>query len=139
MTLIFIVGVCRSCFAHFYNVGHCYIDEICAKIKQGMVSNAKDLNDYTPAYSCTPFFKKQLNAIANKRGDFLNHDQIVALQIPNTVESLSCYAWMSLFFDLMGDVQPNKKEIHLEAISQKEIYDEVFILKPAIIPKSIII
>jgi hypothetical protein len=38
------------------------------------------------------------------------------------------YAWMSLFFDLMGDIQPNKKEIHLEAISQKEIYDEVFSL-----------
>ncbi len=55
-----------------------------------MVSNAKDLINYTPAYSCTSFLKKQLNAITNRRGDFLNHDQIVVLQIPNTVELLSC-------------------------------------------------
>ena len=82
-----------------------------------MVSHQKDLNDYSPAYSYNPSFKRALEKLANKRGDLLNHDQIVALQIPNTLQSLSCYAWMSYYFDLMGDAQPNRNEIHLEAIS----------------------
>jgi hypothetical protein len=47
-----------------------------------------------------------------------------ALQIPNIIQSLSCYAWMKSYLKLIGDFQPNKDEIHLEPISVIEIYNE---------------
>ena len=64
--------------------------------------------------------------MARKDGNYLNHEQIASLQIPNTVQSLSCYAWMSSYFKLRGDAAPNSNnEIHLEPITINEIYEEV--------------
>jgi hypothetical protein len=105
-------------------VGHSYLDEICQALKDGDVNGDCTLNDNTGSYKLTPVFKRALNAIANEAGNFLNHDQIAALQIP----SLSTYAWMSSYFDLMGDKAPNADEIHLEPIDIKDIYDEVISL-----------
>lgn len=109
-------------------MGHSYLDEICQALKDGDVNGDCTLNDNTGSYKLTPVFKRALNAIANEAGNFLNHDQIAALQIPNTVLSLSTYAWMSSYFDLMGDKAPNADEIHLEPIDIKDIYNEVISL-----------
>ena len=66
-------------------MGHSYLDEICQALKDGDVNGDCTLNDNTGSYKLTPVFKRALNAIANEAGNFLNHDQIAALQIPNTV------------------------------------------------------
>ena len=125
--LIFIVGICcKSALRTFTKSAIATFTKFALRLNKELFQMLK--------IWMIILFKRQFNAIANRRGDFVNHDQI-ALQIPNTVESLSSYAWMVLFFDLMGDVQPNKKEIHREAISKKEVYDEVFMLKLVIIPK----
>jgi hypothetical protein len=47
------------------------------------------------------------------------------LQIPNTVESLACFAWCRYYFDLVGDKEPNTDgEIHLEPCTVQEIFLE---------------
>ena len=58
------------------------------------------------------------------RGRPLSRDQVAAIRIPNSSASLSCYAWMNSYFNLVGDIIPNKDEVHLEAIEIKEIYQE---------------
>ena len=56
----------------------------------------------------------------------LNHEQISAMQIPNTHASLHCFGWMDYYFSLMGCRPPNAKsnELHLESITIEEIHEE---------------
>ena len=126
MLSAYFVGVCRYCFAQCYECSHGLLDSICLSLKNDEVAPAPSFNDRTSAYTYDKFFKQALNQLANKANRFLNHDQIAALQFPNTVQSLSCYSWMTSFFDLVGDKIPNREnEIHLECITIKEIYIEV--------------
>ena len=108
------------------NVSHDILDSICASLKYDEVTPSPSFNDRTAAYTFDKFFKHALNQLANKTDRFLNHDQIAALQIPNTVQSLSCYSWMASYFDLVGDKIPNREnEIHLVCTTIKEIFEEV--------------
>jgi len=54
----------------------------------------------------------------------LSREQVQAMKIPNGPQSLACYAWMSDYFQMMGDSMPNMDEVHLEPIDIKEIYEE---------------
>jgi hypothetical protein len=55
----------------------------------------------------------------------LNHDQIAAMEIPNTRHSLHCFGWMDRYFHNVGDCPPNSDgELHLEPITQEEIHLE---------------
>ena len=38
------------------------------------------------------------------------------MQIPNGRKALIAFTWMDRIFKLIGDVQPNKAEIHLETM-----------------------
>ena len=67
------------------NVSHDVLDSICASLKYDEVTPSPSFNDRTAAYTFDKFFKHALNQLANKTDRFLNHDQIAALQIPNTV------------------------------------------------------
>ena len=46
----------------------------------------------------------------------LSNEQAAMMLIPNGEKHLSAYTWMKDIFKLIGDVQPNKEEIHLEAM-----------------------
>lgn len=47
------------------------------------------------------------------------------LTVPNSSESVTCFAWMQYYFDLIGDAMPNKMgEIHLEPVEVKEVWKE---------------
>jgi hypothetical protein len=95
-------------------------------LKRDEVTPAPNFHDRTAAYTYDKFFKQALTQLANKNDRFLDHQQVAALQIPNTIQSLSCYSWMASYFDLVGDKIPNRdKEIHLECITISEIFDEV--------------
>ena len=39
------------------------------------------------------------------------------MRIPNGPKAMFAYTWMDKIFKLIGDVQPNSDEIHLEAMS----------------------
>ena len=121
-------GVCRKCFVRCYQCSHSYLDRICSDLKKGEVSSTSlpNFTDHTAGYEYSTTFKKALNDMARKDGNYLNHEQIAALQISNTVQSLSCYAWLSSYFKLTGDVAPNSNNIiHFEPISINEIFEDV--------------
>ena len=122
-------GVCRFCFVQCYECSHDLLDDICASLKRDEVAPAPSFHDRTAAYTYDKFFKQALTQLANKNNRFLDHQQLAALQIPNTVQSLSCYSWMASYFDLVGDKIPNREnEIHLECITILEIFEEVMTL-----------
>ncbi len=114
--------VCRLCFCHCYEIGHTYLDNLCAAVKRGTRIIEPDFQDDSPATQDK--FIQNLNALANSFGVQLSPQQIGALRVPNTVASLSCFAWMSSFFDAVGDRQPNHCEIHLEPTDIKEVHME---------------
>jgi hypothetical protein len=68
---------------------------------------------------------RQLEIAAEKFKINLTVDQMAAILIPNTVKHKTCFGWMKIFFQLMGDVAPNRaEEIHLEPIDVVDIYLE---------------
>ena len=48
----------------------------------------------------------------------ISNDQMAMMLIPNGAKSLSAFMWMKEIFKLVGDVQPNKDEVHLEAMGR---------------------
>jgi hypothetical protein len=119
---IIMANVCRNCFCLAYCMGHTYLDNITAAIKHGKRNNDKMFLDATPAVE-KPFIKN-LIALADSYGIGLSKQQIGSLCVPNTIQSLTCFAWMQLFFESVGDAQPNHNEIHLEPCDIKAIHKE---------------
>jgi hypothetical protein len=123
-----LAGVCRDAFCMAYGIGHSYLDKICVAIKQRVVSSSEPaLNDSTPSIGTA--FIKNLIAMAESFKIELSVDQLGALLVPNTVASLSCFAWMRSFFESVGDKQPTGGkfeggEIHLEPTSILQVHSE---------------
>jgi hypothetical protein len=47
------------------------------------------------------------------------------MQLPNSPDAIALYSWMSWYFKLIGDFEPNTDgEIHLEPCNAKDIYFE---------------
>lgn len=55
--------------------------------------------------------------LAEAYGFQISNDQIAMMRVPNGTKSLMAYTWMETTFALIGDVQPNSDEIHLESMS----------------------
>jgi hypothetical protein len=120
-------GVCRRSFCTAYGVGHSYIDNLCITIKAGHRNAAPELGDTTP--SIAQAFLKNLVALAKSLNIQLTPLQLGALMVPNTVEALSCFAWMHSYFDTVGDKQPVGgvdcgTEIHIEPIAILRVHSE---------------
>jgi hypothetical protein len=79
-----------------------------------MVSDATELKGWL----------KHMNLFAESIGISLSQSQIAAMQIPNTEASLSCFAWMNSFFNAIGDKEPDRLEIHLDAQPMTQFHDE---------------
>jgi len=63
--------------------------------------------------------------MAEAHGVRLSKLQLAALQLPNTPDSLACFAWLEFHFDMVGDCIPNTDgEIHLEPTKVCDIFDE---------------
>lgn len=117
-------GVCRKCFCHVYCIGHTYVDLVVAKLKVGQVNADPALRDGRLMPSNA--FTKNITDLAACFGIELSPLQLAALVVPNTVASLTCFAWMQSYFEAVGDKQPNHQEIHLEPISIKEVHSEYY-------------
>lgn len=112
-------NVCRNCFCHAYCFGLTYVEVLISKLKAGDLNSSEALEDSRSALKCA--------FVENLPGMFdieLTPRQLAALVLPNTVASLSCFAWMQSFFDAVGDKQPNHNEIHLEPTEVKAVYAE---------------
>lgn len=115
-------NVCRRCFMNTYGCSHGYIDGIVKDIKEGVRSYDRACSDKNRRVSLS--FTSHLVNIASYHGVTLTRKQIQAMTVPNTVESLSAFAWMSTFFDVAGEQQPNIDEIHLDPCSVDHIWEE---------------
>ncbi len=67
---------------------------------------------------------KVFNQFADAVGVSISQKQLAAMQIPNTEASLTCFAWMHSFFDAVGDKEPDRIEIHLDAQPIRQIHKE---------------
>lgn len=115
-------NVCRECFCHAYCCGLTYLEVLIAKVKGGDRNSSRELEDSRPAVQSV--FLKNLTTLAETFDIELTPLQLAALVVPNTVASLSCFAWMQSFFDAVGDKQPNHSEIHLEPTEVKTVHSE---------------
>ncbi len=67
---------------------------------------------------------KIMHMYAERLGISLSQHMIAAMQVPNTQASLACFAWMHSFFDTVGDKEPDRLEIHLDAQPMRQIHEE---------------
>lgn len=69
-------------------------------------------------------FYEALIKEAEQSGIHLDVEQIQAMKIPNTPESLRAFGWMDWYFNLVGDKQPNSVQIQLETQTIQGVYEE---------------
>ena len=113
--------VCKACFCNCYGISTSTIDRAVRNYKDGAVVHAPVLNDKTAVSEATySGFKKA----AAYYGIKLSRQQLAAARIPNSVVSVSAYAWMTRYFSLVGDDMSNRDEIHLEPTWIKDVWQE---------------
>ncbi len=120
-------GCCRQCFLYYYEFGSTLCVDICNKIKRDEAEcAARNFTDKSKRYKYNDWFKDSLESLALRSKINLNHNQIAAMQIPNSHQSLHCFGWMDYYFNLMGCRPPNAKshELHLEPITMEEVWQE---------------
>lgn len=121
-----VVPCCKSSFCDAYDIGNTVLNDIISEIKR-----ESGVLTIVPAVSAGSL-KSQLNSarikailkVADERGMDLTRQQIQAMSIPNTDQSVRCFAWMDYYFNLLGDDIPNADEKHLEPIPCTEIHAE---------------
>ena len=82
-------GVCRACFCNCYGVSSSTVDRVLRNYKLGDVKRASELTDRTVA---NPAIFADLKKVADYYG--LN-DAARTRSIPNSVASITCYAWLA--------------------------------------------
>lgn len=116
-------GLCRWCFMAAYDIGHTLLDELCSEIKMGVTKTERAFNDKIKNRAGES--DKTITHFAQMKGIDLSFSQIAAINVPNTPCSTTMHSWMSFYFDLVGDQEPNTNgEIHLEPVDVKTIHQE---------------
>jgi hypothetical protein len=123
-------GVCHHCFTNVYKIGKTQLYDIRGQIKQGYSDSNAGCRDYTTdgagreSLKNNPHFIHSLIEFAKQRGITLDRYQLASLAVPNTPASLTCFAWLDDYFDLVGEVAPNGSDVELLPTPIDEIYDE---------------
>jgi hypothetical protein len=104
---------------NMYCCSHGYIDGIVKDFKDGVRSYDRPSNGRT-----NRSFLSHLESLASFHGIKLTREQMQAMTIPNSIQSLSCFGWMRNFFDSVGEHQPNVDEIHLDPCTVTHIFEE---------------
>ena len=116
--------VCRKRFMLTYDIKHWYLENLCSQIKKGVVNSQKPLNDATPVVAHNDFIHK-FELVALKHGVTVSRNQLCAIQLPNTVDSIHTFGWLNFYFNMVGDLIPNSdNQIHLEPTLVQDIYAE---------------
>jgi len=117
--------VCRQRFMMTYSVKHCFIEDLSKEVRGGVVNNERPFTDKTTCPILTSELQARLAMLKDTYDITLTLEQMTAMKIPNTPESITCYAWMHFYFDMVGDQIPNSNgEIHLEPVWIKDVYQE---------------
>lgn len=115
-------NVCRKCFMAAYDCSHGYIDAIVRDMKDGVRCYEKGSSDKSSRISLN--FTSHLEQLASHFGVHLTRQQMQALTVPNSVESLTAFAWMQNYFSSVGEHQPKVDEIHLDPCTVTHIWEE---------------
>ena len=78
-----------------------------------MNSTEAPLSDKSKPVSLPP---RVIQRLADAYGVEATFFDMAMMQIPNGHKALTAFTWMDRIFKLIGDVQPNKAEIHLETM-----------------------
>jgi len=121
--------VCRTSFLNSYNLPHASVERCCAAIKRGSMTYGDNFyNDKTNSVlnkTENGIKEKAIKLYMRTHNLTLSLDQITAYKIPNNELNLNAYGWMYHYFNLVGDIQPNKKnEIHLEPCTVTSVFIE---------------
>ena len=74
--------VCRKCFCNAYQIGHTYLDKLCADVKDGHRNVIPSLGDSAPPPPM--MFRKHLVDLAENLGVSLSTKQLAAIMVPIT-------------------------------------------------------
>jgi hypothetical protein len=133
------ITVCKKAFDKFHGIDHTYVDRLVQYHKKkvirlttyltcsliNMTQSVRLVPDSHESKRITAQEMRRLEIVAETFKINLTADQKAAILIPNTVKHKTCFGWMKRFFQLMGDVAPNRaEEIHLEPIDVVDIYLE---------------
>eukprot|EP01036_Dinobryon_divergens_P036319 gene36319-47267_t len=120
-----VLKCCRVFFFQAYSLKATNYIRIISELKKemGVISN-----EFCPTLSLrshlTSDFIKELVKSAKSKGYDLALQQIQAMSIPNTPQSVRCFSWMDYYFRLLADDMPNLNEKHLEPTDYLDIYVE---------------
>lgn len=115
-------NVCRHCFMTLYGCSHGYIDAIVRNVKDGVRSYDRAASDCSSRVTLN--FLSHLENMAAHFGVKLTRQQLQAISVPNSVESLSAFGWMHNYFSSVGEHQPKVDEIHLDPCTATHIWEE---------------
>ena len=111
--------VCHKCFGAVYQIGDTTLYDIRSQVKRGFETSDCGARTGDGAQVSgeknNPGFVRALQDLAAQKGVTL-----AAMTIPNSAASLSCFAWLNDYFDLM----PNGHNMTIEHIDYEEVYDE---------------
>ena len=101
---------------------HGYYESIAADLKKEEFGS--EPGAFTSKTRVAPLVVKQLAKDGGTFGIKLNQNENTALSIASTMMTMIMTAWMMFYFRLVGDYQPNAKQIHLEKQPKTPIYEE---------------
>ena len=114
-----------------YEIGRTQFYAIRHQVRIGLVeSNAGSQQSATDgsgraSAKNNPDFVHAFIAYAKKEhGIVFDRHQIAALAVPNRPAALMLFAWMDDYFQMVGHVQPNGRDVELENQPMDEIYEE---------------
>lgn len=109
--------VCRKAFCIAYGVTDFALRSAIDLVKNGRRNDESDFTDRTCVSAATA------KAIRNIGKDFIGTEALANLEVANGPRTSKAREWMRNYFQLVGDVAPNRKEeIHLEPGDKKEIW-----------------
>lgn len=111
--------VCRRAFCIAFDIGESTFHSLVEKIKCGAVSAVPTLSDRSAIAPTLNLYDE----IGQRWSIVLEREQVSAMVISNTSESLFAYTWLDDLFRFIGDHMPNLNEIHLDSVTiKKEIF-----------------
>ena len=87
-----------------------------------MVNTSRGLSDRSSLGK--GFTVKDVAKAAEAHKIRLSDEELGAAVLPRGEGSLACFVWLQNYFGNCGDFEPNKKEIHLDAISKEAVYQD---------------
>ena len=98
------------------------IDKVTKEIKEDIVVDEPDYNDTTMAHDK---FTIEMQRVADLHDLELCDEQLAAVSIPNSEDTLRLYAWLSRYIEYSSDSWPSRTgDIHIPNLDKKAVWRE---------------